>query len=276
MVAVFCEDGGHVLLGKAREVADEIGDRVIALTLRNGAKSPDELISLGADEVVEFQFPETEGWSSGLSEFIKSESSLNLIVFPLSANSSLLMGSISAGATDRISVYLEDAQILAVGEFGKRLGSSLLVQKRSSDGKVQLISLNVGSVAEPFEDSSRYGKTRSFRIESQNGRLPSLPEIHPDSQSLTVLLDLAVAKETAELARKLAEKYHGAISRVSGRIEVIYGPCVAVEVFSKIRDLPEFKGELISLSSRNVPINSMAEVSYVTPEINRFLSALIG
>lgn len=51
-IAVFSELGGEGLLGKARELADETGDKVLALCSTRDSDQQQRLIHLGADEVV--------------------------------------------------------------------------------------------------------------------------------------------------------------------------------------------------------------------------------
>jgi len=47
-----------------------------------------------------------------------------------------------------------------------------------------------------------------------------------------------------------------------------------VEISAGSRELPEFKGELISVAEKNLPIGSIAEVSVITPELDSVLEGL--
>jgi len=94
------------------------------------------------------------------------------------------------------------------------------------------------------------------------------------SGRLTVLVGRGTDEKTTILAKHLADKYHGEMKIQSGKVEIIYGPCIAVEVSTRLRDLPEFKGELISVAARKVPIGSIAEVDVVTPELDSVIEGL--
>ena len=75
-----------------------------------------------------------------------------------------------------------------------------------------------------------------------------------------MLVGKGTSERTLISAKRLAEKYPGEMKINSGKVEVIFGPCIAVEVSARLRELPEFKGELISISEKNLPIGSIAEV----------------
>jgi hypothetical protein len=275
MIVVYCDNRGYVLLGKAREIADETGDRVCAITDEQAARSSDELIALGADEVVNFRLSKG-GWVAAISSFVTKEPGIRMILFPSGEKSSCIMGAVYAMISEKVSGLFVDADSLSGGEAAKKLEGFALIQRvqPKADGKVSLISIKLSAVPEPFEDISRYGKTRIFEGQSEE----NVPTIALESRSsaLTpiVLVGREVSEQTAKLASVIAEKYHGTKEVVSGRIEVVYGPCIAIEVSSKLRELPMFKGELISISSKRFPINSVSELSVITPEPEKILEKL--
>lgn len=281
MIAVFCESGGHILLGKAREIADESGDRVLAIALddsREWTKSPDQLIALGADVVVLCRLAK-DGWTETISDIIRSEPSLKLVIFPADLGSSVLMGSLVGALPEGISGFLEDVDSLTSDEAAKKIDDGFMIAAKlvaESSAKTSLVSVKINSVAEPFEDASRFGKTRVMGETASDviSDKPALPR--SASSTLVVLVGRGAVGETSKLAASLAEKYAGSASEISGKIEVIYGPCIAIEVSSGLRELPDFKGELISISSKKFPIGSMAELSAVTPEVDKLLERLLS
>ncbi|HXQ91825.1 MAG TPA: hypothetical protein VN739_02380 [Nitrososphaerales archaeon] len=274
MIIVFCELGGSRLLGKARELADATGDKVVALCSEKSEESQQRLIYLGADEVVSFAAENMGDWVPVISEIIRSESNVKMAIFPSNSSSNILIGLLYAIVKAKISFLIDGAEALDADSISKQFeNSSVVQQSRLSPDKTSLVSLKLTSFAEPFADMSRYGKIRSIeRVNS--GRIISLP-VSPDSVSrLIVLVGKGMGEKTLTLAKSLADKYHGEMKIQSGKIEVIYGPCIAVEISTRLRDLPEFKGELISVSARNVPICSIAEVVVITPETDYVLQGL--
>lgn len=248
---------------------------MIALGLSNGPTNADSLIRFGADEVVQFDYPKVGGWPLLISNFINSESGLRMVIFPSDIMTNALMGMILASIPEKISSYLEDADSLNSDESAKRLDGFLLIQKGTPEGKTRLASLKLSSVPEPFEDSSRSGKVRAVAADGEKGVPPPPPIMHSWSTVPVILVGQGVTEETTKLASQLAQKYSGVLRFLSGKMEVVYGPCIAIEVSAKLRDLPEFKADLISISSKKLPINSIAEISAVTPELDKLLKILV-
>ena len=75
MIIVFCELGGEGLLGKAREIADSAGSKVLAL-ISEESVDPQRLIHLGADEVLKSSVNEMSDWIEIISDLITSENKL--------------------------------------------------------------------------------------------------------------------------------------------------------------------------------------------------------
>ncbi len=274
---MFSELGGDGLLGKARELADETGDRVLALTSAKESEKQQKLIHLGADEVLVCPVKDLGDWVPIISKYATSDDGLKTVIFPSGNSSNSLMGMIYGVISERISPYFEDVQSLSGNEVAKNFEGSLVIQKQLSSEKIALISLDRPSFAEPFEDAMRFGKIKNLPegFIPNNSSVSSFPEILSNSKRLVVLLGQGL-DSTAVLANQLAEKYRGIAKVLSGKIEIIYGACVAIEVPSKLRELPEFRGELISISSKRLPINDIAELSVVTSEVDRLLENLVA
>ena len=273
-IAVFSELGGEGLLGKARELADETGDRVVSLCSTRDSDQQQRLIHLGADEVTVCSVSSLGDWIAVISQYIVSLDSVQMLIFPSTPVSNVLMGMVYGEISSRISPFVEAAELLTSDGAGKKLENSIVLQNSFIQGKTALVSMKNTAMTEPFEDSSRFGKIRNFEASHEGKTFDLPPEIRSSSNQLLVLVG-GVAKDiTSELATRLAKKYGGNAKKLSGKVEVVYGPCVAIEICSKLRELPEFKGELLSISSRKMPISAIAERSLVTPEVDRMLENL--
>ncbi len=95
------------------------------------------------------------------------------------------------------------------------------------------------------------------------------------SDEVTILVGASSDARINELAQKLADKYRSKTQKYSGAVEVIYGPCIAIELNDKLRDLPEFEGDLLSLNTKKSPINSISDVAVINSEIAQILEALL-
>ncbi len=231
------------------------------------------LIHLGADEVVSCSIENSSDWILVISEVIRSESNVRMVIFPSNSSANILMGILYSSVKVKISSFLDGAKAIDADSISKQFEDSFFLQKRLSPDKTALVSLKLTSFAEPFEDASRYGKIRSIpRVNSE--RVIPFPLTSDSSSKLTVLVGRGTSEKTLNPAKRLAEKYHGEMKPSSGKVEVIYGPCIAVEISTRLRELPEFKGELISIAEKNLPIGTIAEVAVVTPELDSVLEGL--
>jgi hypothetical protein len=273
-IAVFSDLGGEGLLGKAREVADETGDRVVVLCRTEDSHQQQRVIHLGADEVVVCSVGSLGDWIPVISQYIISQQGLRMMIFPSTPVANVLMGMVYGEISSRISPYLEAAEMLSGDGAGKKFENSVVVQSNFVQEKIALLSVKKTAVAEPFEDSSRFGKIRNFEATHEGKTIILPPEIRSSSNQLLVLVGGGAKETTFELANRLAKKYGGTPKKLSGKVEVVYGPCVAIEVSSKLRELPEFNEELLSISSRKMPISAIAELSLVTPMIDLVLENL--
>jgi hypothetical protein len=279
-VFVFADFGGKTLFGKGRELADSWGDKLKAITYKDSSDDTNQLISLGADEVLTCEFNTLDEWATMISEQVHLDSNSKIVLFPSDTFSNALMGMIRA-QSETFAPFEDHAEMLDGETAGKKIGiTGLLLRKKLVPGKVMLCSLRSQFFSPPYEDPSRTGKTRSIRSKNfkEDSKFSSYNEtiIPQASDLLTVLVGPKTTDETKRIAEKLAEKYGGLCKKYSSQIEIIYGPCVAIEVDAKLRDLPEFQGELISISHSALPISSISDSSVFTREIDSALQNLLS
>ncbi len=271
----FCELGGDVLLGKARELADSVGDRVLAL-IETESTDPQRLISLGADEVLKADIEAPGEWVAVFSDLIESEK-VRAVIFPSNDVSNVIAGAVYFRQMGKVGSFLDEADYvdgtMAAKDFNVT-GFSL--QKSWAESKTSIISIRTTAVPEPFEDNSRYGKVRDYQPKqtSLSFLLEDAPKQPVSSSSeLTVIGGDDIL---AESAKKLADLYHARFLKYSSAIEAIYGPCLAIEVSAKLRDLPEFRSDLISLNTSASPINVISDIAVVNPEIKKIIGNLVS
>ena len=105
MIVVFCELGGSRLLGKAREIADTTGDKLVALTSEKSEERQQKLIHLGADEVIGCAIDNLSDWIPVISGILESVSDVKMIVFPSNSTANILMGLLYSGSKRRFSPF---------------------------------------------------------------------------------------------------------------------------------------------------------------------------
>ena len=277
MIGVFCEFGGWVLLGKARELADLSGEKVIAVA--SESRDSQKLISLGADEVLATKAEALSEWVTALSGFAKENSgSLKVLILPAGLEGDIVAGWLFASSPNSFSSFLDRARSIDGSSAAKPLGKSGFAVQISTErsGRAALISMDTRGVPPPFEDSTRYGRVRemSLGVSSEKETLRVMGAKPSQFGSLSVIVGASAGEKLKQLARRVAEKYNGVYKDYSGRIEVVYGPCIAVQIEARLRDLPEFQGDLFSLSDRLLPISSIASASVVTEDLEKVLEAL--
>ena len=260
------------MLGKAREVADSLGDRVTAL-VGSDSTDPQQLIHLGADEVLKALVETPGDWIPIISDLIETEKRLRALIFPSNIISNVISGAIYYREMRNVGGFLDEADFVDGTNVSKGFDTnSQAFQKALAEDKVNILSINILAAAPPFEDTARYGKVKEYHRRDNaavNFLMEGAPEEPVNScQELTVV---AGDESILEATRKLAERFHSRLMKYSGLIEVIYGPCIAVEVSGKLRLLPEFGGDLISLNSRVSPINAISDVVVVNSELNDIL-----
>ncbi|MFI5420013.1 MAG: hypothetical protein ACHQ1H_03510 [Nitrososphaerales archaeon] len=272
--------GGKNLLGKARELGDAWGDKVVAFTFKDSREEMEEMIHLGADEVLHSEIDDIRDIVSTVFEQVRLDSSSKVVLFPSTTFSNGIMGMLYTRGKELFSLFEDQVELVEENFVGKRFGGSQLAfQKKAVPGKVVLCSLRQSAVSPPFEDITRRGKIRSLRPNSEAGsQLTSYNEVvvKPRTDILTILIGGNVQRKTNELATGVAEKFGGYSKSYISKIEVVYGPCIAIEVGQRLRDLPEFKSDLISISKAPLPINTISDISIITSEIDAVLEKLIS
>ena len=288
MIIALCEFGGERLLGKARELADASGDRVLGLVSSDSSREVDQkLIGFGADEVLICNTRQDSDWVGIIVSLVKKlEGQVKVVMFSSNLESNSIMGAIYSTSKDLFGNFLDSCEVITESSAAKQLlGRDYIIQKTLRGEKASLVSVRLSTLPPPFEDSSRFGKINrlepsettasSFsllRSQSEKGIGPSF-----SSEELSVIFGRNVDEKTKELCEKIAKKYRGSAEEYSQRIDIVYGPCLAVEVYSKIRDLPDFQRELISISTAKTPLSEIADEVVVTKdELEATLEGLLG
>jgi electron transfer flavoprotein alpha subunit len=287
---VFAEFGGEKLLGKAREVADSLGLRVLAVC--SSEHGTDEfaqrLISLGADEVMKYRSPANVfEWSEALSSLLKSQVQTKFLFAARGLITDAILGRFYALSKDQIASFGTGIDSLSENEAAKNLrswGASLRFTVNDHD-KAHIFSFKSGSVPEPFEDTSRYGKISEAKAKSSASGKSSPKTVglqredYCDSSGiLTLLLGETYARKETGLraAQRVASKYKGNIVIKSSKVEDIFGPCLAIDVEARHEsELPRFHEDLIAInSSEDQAISRMADISAITEDIPKVLEEL--
>lgn len=276
MIDAFCEFGGENVLGKAREMADSIGDRVRAIVSSSRSSDPQRLLYLGADEVLKCDTKETSDWIDLFSSLISNEAQLKLVIFPSNVVCNAIMGAIYAKESRKISLYYDDADLLDSSNVTKSLVGTGFAFQSSLDGKVKLVSIKTSSLSPPFEDSSRYGKVRIAEWKKDDGfkSVPLNVESGIETSKLTILVGPDTSSVVYDLSEKLGKKYMARVMKLSREIEVIYGPCLAVGIEARARDLPRFEGYLVAINSKRAPITAIADAVVQSQDIETILSTM--
>jgi hypothetical protein len=281
MIVVFAELGGEKLLGKAREIADSVGDRVVALCASDA--DAQKLIYLGADEVQRAEVEEPGEWVSVISELFQNEPRIRSLIFPFNVVTSVIAGAVYARERKSIESFMDGADYFDGQMIARGMDTSdHAIQKRGASEEQQqqkktaVITINVASVTPIFEDSSRYGKIGEEALSKKKSELSFSLEGAPEKpvnslNELTVILGDDRFRESAE---KISERYDVRFVMYSSEIEVVYGPCIAIEVSEKFRNLPEFKGDLISLNTKQSAINTISDLAVISPEIDEIIESL--
>ena len=277
MIIVFAELGGEKLLGKARELGDSSALRVVAVCSAASKKSK-KLISLGADEVVTHTASTVGEWAEVFSSMLRGDSKIKYILFSSNLIANMILGSVYAKSKERIGSFLDGA-VLGENGASKDFFGSVLEAKSSTD-KASIFSVQTGSVSEAFEDTSRYGKTVESAVSlvaAKNLKTPKLSDYSAQdyldsSSSITLLVGTGLSSSSA--LGELAPKLQARVIKLSGAVEVIYGPCLAIEVSSAQRELPDFRGDVVSLNSKEAPISSVVNLSVVTLDVEKVISEL--
>jgi hypothetical protein len=290
LLVVFAEFGGERLLGKARELADSLGLRVLAICSSETGTDEfcNKVIALGADEVTKYRNPSTIfEWSEALSALLKSQKQIRFLLANSGVFSDTILGRVYEFAKDRIGSFATGIDSLSENEATKNLRSwgGSIGFRVAEDGRANVFSFKSISVPEPFQDTSRYGKISEFEFKSSltkknSPAVASLgKEQYSDASSfLTLLLGRDLAKNETEVkaVQNVASKYKASFIIQSSKIEEIYGPCLAIEVQGwQQRELPRFHEELIAISSNSdLAITRVADTSVTNDNVVDILKEL--
>lgn len=297
LIGVLCQFDGTRALGKARELAESLGQRVVALTSESG-KSPEfttKLIRLGADEVIScVDASSVFDWSEIISELIKDENRGIDLILGVSgiltdaifgrayALSKASVGAFATGVDSLAADGLEASKYMRTWSVRMRIGGKT-GRKR---GKVAIFSLKAVSLPEPFEDETRYGKVGEFRLDRPRAKQTGSPstsgisrEDYLDSSSFFSILVGSDRHAIGEAPRaqdnlvdELAKKYGARI--VHENQQEIYGNCLEIGPASG-KMTPRIHGDALALvsSEHDVPA-SFASTTFVAEDVPALLRRL--
>jgi hypothetical protein len=258
LIVVFAELGGQKLLGKARELADSLGIRVLAIcSSTHESDFFQKLISLGADEVIKYKDAKTVfDWAQILSSLLSEKSQVSYLFGISGVFTDAIFGRAYTLGKERIGAFTTGIDSIndILGTKYLRTWGAALQNKPVSEGKVSVFSFKPYAVPEPFEDPSRYGKTSEtgMKVEQQKSS-PSILNIDSNkfldsSGRLTVLVGKSPSSQE-NLIQSIAQKYNVKVVPYSSQVQEVYGPCLAVEVMLRHeRELPRFHDELITIN----------------------------
>lgn len=286
IIAVLADLGGERLLGKAREIADSLGYRVLALRQNSRKADANRLIALGADEVETYQVNSASGWVTSITELAKRRSDLRIILLPSHIVGNYIAGGLSVSLSNSVGKMLDRVDAMTELVASKSIPSCpATLTADLIDGKISIFSMILETLPEPFEDSSRHGKISSFDFSSPANR-PNLllrefgAKFLESSSKLTMLLGRATANSSLDrgLLTQLASQYNAEVlEEQSAGGRTIYGTCIAIQVDAHTNELPEFQGELISLNSdRNARIIQISDYFVVSKDLNQVVKGLIS
>ena len=180
-----------------REIADSSGDRVLALVAEDSI-DPQQLIYFGADEVLHSSVNEVGDWIEIISDLVRTENKLRLVMFPSNIISNVIMGAVYSRARDKVGYYLDDADLVEGTTVAKSFDATgFAIQRNAEKNITGLVSLKVSSIPQPFEDTSRYGKKRAISTQKSVGFFPILldaPEEPLSSSSELTILTGSLSK----------------------------------------------------------------------------------
>jgi electron transfer flavoprotein alpha subunit len=287
---VLAEFDGEKLLGKAREIADSMGFRVLALcSSERGADFAQKLISLGADEVISYSnLTDVFEWSKAVSSLLNANREIRFVFAISGIINDAILGRVYASLSNRVNSFATRIDSINEIEATKNLrtwGASLHFRISGEEDKVSLFSFKPFSIPYPFEDPSRPGKVTEveFKSEASAKKSPKTAglekECFSDSGSiLTILVGKAVARGRAQLeaAQRIASKYYGTLLTTDEKVQDVYAPCLAIKIEDRrAKDLPRFHEELISVTdSEGQVISTVADTSIVAVNITDILRDL--
>lgn len=284
MILVFTEFNGERVLGKARELAEALGRKVVAISAGDH-DSAQKLVHLGADEVLLHSNPESVfDWTEILSSFL-NEKTPSFLLGGSGILTDSIFGRVYAISKAKVGAFatgMDTMNETLATKIMRSWNSTLAFSVESLNGKSNIFSLKVASIPEPFEDTSRYGKIseRSFTRtnESDSPKFTVKNDDVDESGVLSLMLGKELAQEPKGEARRaielLVKKYNAKL--VEEEWSEIYGNCVAFGVeTTNQKEFPEFHGELIALVRSDLAaITRVASTTYLTNEISAVIESI--
>lgn len=271
LIVVLAEYGGERLLGKAREIADMMGYKVLAICSKKNEAVAQRLIRLGADEVEMYDINAAEEMKQVVNQIIEKRKDIRSIFLPGNFSGNLILGALAASQRERSFVVVDDIDSISEYEITKVLHpSEAALSIKLEEEKVALCSLRLSSVSSPYDDSSRNGSVQTvpfYPKKLESGNEPNLKQLRSSCSELTILVGADASKNPELMSRlqELAKKLHAKITIISGFVQVIYGPCFAIGVESRLGELPEIQGDLTTLNSTDgSPIHQIANLSVIS------------
>jgi hypothetical protein len=289
LIVVFAELGGEKLLGRARELADSLGLRVLAVCSdSHDAVFSQHLILLGADEVIKYRGTKSVfDWANVLSSLLREKGQVSFLFGMSGLYTDAIFGRTYALDKERIGTFLTGIDSINEDTGAKylRTWSAALQNRPGSEGKVSVFSFKSSAIPEPFEDSSRYGKTSETEIKAEQQKSsPSVLNIESSefldsSGRLTILSDNSSSsdEERNKAIHNVAQKYKADVVTYSSQVQEVYGPCIAIDVVLRHeRELPRFHSELIAVNNAedHSVISNVADLRVLTNDTGKILQEL--
>jgi len=280
---LLAESGGERLLGKAREIANSLGCRVVAVCSEKRKNASDKFVQLGADEVITYGIDAINLWARGLAQLIDEANEARFVILPSNIPGNIVFGILATLQEKRIGAVMDNVEFISEIEIGKTIhpsGAKLAIKPSSE--LLTVCTVKLSSVSPPYGDPSRHGKVRERIVDfSRYSPGLGLPEDFANYLNHSRKLTILIGKKFNETNGKKSDlalierKYDARLIEMSGRVQVVYGPCLAIEVESRSSELPEFHGDLISLNSREgFPIQRIADSSFVSADLNSVIEEL--
>jgi electron transfer flavoprotein alpha subunit len=286
MIVVLAELGGERLLGKARELADYQGVRVLAVCSEESKSQAQRYISLGADEVEIFPASNVSEWIEVFVNLVKSSKNLRMIILPSNVVGNLILGAVSARIPERIGSVLDGTEELSENSATKLIPLSECIievvpfSSSSSQEKVAILTLRLTAFPEPYEDTARYGKVLSGMVPTTmvQDRFYIPANLGNDSSDVLVILrSKSGTKSLLDVVNEVASKYRAVVlNEEDSAGKIVYGNCLAIDVNSHPRDLPQFNGDLVSINAdKDAPITKLASLALVAQDVEGLLRSII-
>ena len=219
MVLVYSEKENiaYELLSKGREVADELGRKLIAVVIGEDKDFAENLIAYGADNVVVIKPPVSSFKAEEYADILKQvieEKGVETILIGSTKNgrelASRLSGILKTGCViEAVDVYLEDKKL-----YAKRVvysGNAVALQRFNS--KPAIVTIPPRLIDPLPRDDKRKGEVeeKEYKVDPSNSSIVKIMDMQSDSVNVEEA-DIIVScgrgfknKEDLKLAEELAE-----------------------------------------------------------------------